>query len=406
MRILISHVNFPAQFRRLLVYWLEKGHDLKFVCRQTEWHAQIPENLDILSYSVDRCSSGPHIHPYVRRFERAIFEGQEVYRRCRTLLDSDWVPDVVITHLGFGNGFFLSDLFPCSRRIGLLEWFYNSSDSDVDFLKTSSVSENHKLQLRVWNSEVLLEMSSLDAIVTPTYWQRDQFPLLFRDKISVIHEGVDCNLLRSIAKSESSRSEFKSLGVELPEGAEVLTYVSRCFEEYRGFPQVMDIIAKLQSLRPNLHFLLVGTDGTAYGPPRSDGKPWSEWSKSNFDLDPHRVHWLGSLQEDDYHKVLSVSDVHLYLTIPFILSWSFLEAMASGCKIIASRTQPVTEVSEHNISALHVDFYDVDGFVDQVLKVLDNKNLSDSLSLGAMKAAQNYSLEQGCRLWDGLLTGS
>ena len=102
---------------------------------------------------------------------------------------------------------------------------------------------------------------------------------------------------------------------------------------------------------------------------------------------------------------LSVSDVHLYLTIPFILSWSFLEAMASGCKIIASRPT-VTEVSEHNISALHVDFYDVDGFVDQVLKVLDNKNLSDSLSLGAMKAAQNYSLEQGCRLWDGLLTGS
>ena len=132
----------------------------------------------------------------------------------------------------------------------------------------------------------------------------------------------------------------------------------------------------------------------------------SEWSKSNFDLDPHRVHWLGSLQENDYHKVLSASDVHLYLTIPFILSWSFLEAMASGCKIIASKTQPVAEVSEHNISALHVDFYDVDGFVNQVLRVLDDKKLSDSLSLGAMKAAQNYSLEQGCRLWDGLLTGS
>ena len=130
--------------------------------------------------------------------------------------------------------------------------------------------------------------------------------------------------------------------------------------------QAISAISELQKRLPNLHVLMVGSDGAAYGRPRSDGMGWSEWSKKHVYLDHSRIHWLGSLQESEYHKVLSISDVHLYLTVPFVLSWSLLEAMASGCTIVASSTAPVTEVLVHRDSALLVDFFDTSAIVTAV----------------------------------------
>ena len=121
---------------------------------------------------------------------------------------------------GFRKWFF-SLIFSCSRRIGLLEWFYNSSDSDVDFKNF----QYPKITSCSLGMPVLLKMSSLDAI-NSKYWQRDQSRCC--EIKFVIHEGVDCNRLKSIAKSETVKGKFQSLGIDLPEGAEVLTYVSRC----------------------------------------------------------------------------------------------------------------------------------------------------------------------------------
>ena len=81
----------------------------------------------------------------------------------------------------------------------------------------------------------------------------------------------------------------------------------------------------------NLHVLIVGSDVVAYGGSRSDGRSWGAWAKEEIALDPKRTHWLGALQTEEYHDVLAISDVHLYLTVPFVLSWSLLEAMAAGC---------------------------------------------------------------------------
>ena len=162
-----------------------------------------------------------------------------------------------------------------------------------------------------------------DTIITPTEWQKSQFPALIRDKITVLHEGIDTDNLFALKSNNSVHFPLLPGDNDI----EVLTYVSRCFEEYRGFPQAIQTISKLQQLRPNLHVLIVGQDGQAYGNARSDGQPWSQWAKANLSLDPARTHWLGALQEHEYHNVLAISDVHLYLTVPFVLSWSLLEAM-------------------------------------------------------------------------------
>jgi glycosyltransferase involved in cell wall biosynthesis len=216
----------------------------------------------------------------------------------------------------------------------------------------------------------------------------------------VIHEGVDTALLGSLRSANLPRPACLPDHPDL----EVLTYVSRCFEEYRGFPQAIEAIARLQQHRPNLHVLLVGHDGTAYGQGRSDGRGWAEWARDTLPLDPARTHWLGSLQEEAYHQVLACSTVHLYLTVPFVLSWSLLEAMAAGCAIVASATPPVQEVLEHERSALLADFFDVEAMVAAVLKLLDEPPLRQRLAVSARQRSQAYGCDMGLSSWAALLS--
>ena len=155
MRILISHTNFPSQFRRLIPFWISQGHDVCFLARNREWHSYSYDQLRLLSYQRSRDSSNPYIHPYLRRFESSILEGQAAFRRCLELKSEGWIPDIIISHVGFGNGIFLKDLFPHCYRIGLVEWFYNPHGSDADFLSFGKVSTDHLLNLRTWNAETL-----------------------------------------------------------------------------------------------------------------------------------------------------------------------------------------------------------------------------------------------------------
>ena len=301
---------------------------------------QIHSRLEVITYRYSsRSGGGEALHPYLRRFESSVLEGQAVFRVCQQLRAEGWIPDWILNHVGFGNGLYLSDAFPEAKRIGLFEWFYKSIGADVDFLSQGPVDADRALRLRTWNAQTLLELADCDIGVVPTNWQKQQFPehLIFR--LQVIHEGVDVNLLK-VAQNQSSKHE----ALPKDQDIEVLTYVSRGFEEYRGFPQAMQALALLQKSAPISMHLIVGADVVAYGSGRKDGRSWGDWAKNELSLDPTRTHWLGSLQTEDYHRVLASSDVHLYLTVPFVLSWSLLEAMAAGCSIVASDTPPVREV--------------------------------------------------------------
>ena len=317
MRVLISHTNFPAQFRRLAPALVDRGHEVVFICKNKEWHAPEPvAGLRVISYDIHRSSGGEALHPYLRRFEASILEGQAVFRACQQLRQEGWAPDWILNHVGFGNGLYLSDAFPEAKRIGLFEWFYRSVGADVDFLKQGPVESDRALRLRTWNAQTLLELADCDLGVVPTQWQRQQFPSHLASKLQVIHEGIDVEALGALDRGLDQRPEVLSRDPEI----EVVTYVSRGFEEYRGFPQAMQALSLLQQRRPKLHVLIVGADVVAYGAGRSDGRSWGDWARQDLELDPDRTHWLGSLQTDAYQRVLSCSDVHLYLTVPFVLS--------------------------------------------------------------------------------------
>ncbi|NDC15642.1 MAG: glycosyltransferase [Synechococcaceae bacterium WB9_2_170] len=391
MRILISHTNFPAQFRRLAPALVDLGHEVVFLARNTEWHAPKPaDGLRLISYQPHRQGGGEALHPYLRRFENCVLEGQAAYRAAHQLAQEGWRPHCILNHVGFGNGLYLSDLFPEARRIGLFEWYYNARNSDVDFLRRGAVEPDRAMRLRTWNAQVLLELAHCDVGVVPTQWQRQQFPDHLSGRLKVVHEGIDVDALAGLRSAGLPRPAC----LPADPGIEVLTYVSRGFEEYRGFPQAMQAIALLQARRPKLHVLMVGSDVVAYGAPRPDGRSWRQWAQAELALDPLRTHWLGALQTEAYHQVLACSQAHLYLTVPFVLSWSLLEAMAAGCPIVASATAPVQEVLRDGSSALLVDFFDPEAQASALSRLAGE----------AQRQAQRYGQGQGLQAWQSLIT--
>lgn len=403
MRILFSHTNYPAQFRRLAPALAKQGHEVVFVSRNREWHAPEPSSgLRLLTYEPHRQGGAEALHPYLRRFESCVLQGQAVYRICQQLREQGWIPDWIINHVGFGNGLFLSDAFPEARRIGLFEWYYRSVGADVDFLRQGPVEPDRALRLRTWNAQTLLELADCDVGVVPTQWQRQQFPDHLSTRLRVIHEGIDNQALAALPRGQAHRPACLPRDTPI----EVLTYVSRGFEEYRGFPQAMQAIALLQQRRPKLHVLIVGADVVAYGAGRADGRSWGTWAQQDLALDPARTHWLGPLQQDAYHQVLACSDVHLYLTVPFVLSWSLLEAMAAGCCIVASATPPVQEVLQHGSSAELVDFFSPQAQAGAVEALLQAPQRRQQLAAAAQAASRAYGAERGQQAWTDLLCGN
>ena len=401
MRILISHTNYPAQFRRLAPLLVSQGHDVVFIAKNKEWHAPSPvPGLSSITYKTHRAGGGDALHPYLRRFDSSVLEGQAVFRVCQQLRSEGWIPHWILNHVGFGNGLYLSDAFPEARRIGLFEWFYRSVGADVDYLRQQPVDSDRALRLRTWNAQMLIELADCDIGVVPTHWQKQQFPEHLSSRLRVIHEGVDVKLLNTL----KSNGGPKHKALPQDQKIEVLTYVSRGFEEYRGFPQAMQALALLQQRRPNLHALIVGADVVAYGSSRSDGRSWGEWAKNDLSLDQTRTHWLGSLQTDEYHEVLVSSDVHLYLTVPFVLSWSLLEAMAAGCSIVASDTPPVREVVTHEENGLLVDFFSPEQQAQAIESLLDSREKSQLLSKAAIETAESYGCDVGLRAWTALMS--
>ena len=346
----------------------QRGHEVVFLAKSKEWHAPHPDGFRLIVTETHRSGGGEFLHPYLRRFDQAVLEGQGVFRACQQLRAEGWEPDLMITHVGFGNGLYLRDAFPKARKIGFFEWYYNSSNSDVDFLRPGDVERDQALRLRTWNAQTLMELADCAVGVVPTHFQFQQFPDHMTSKLVVAHEGVDVDAL---SKLRHKRPQRPSCLPEVPD-LEVLTFVSRGFEEYRGFPQAMQAIAILQSRRPHLHVLIVGSDLVAYGSGRSDKRSWGEWARSDLPLDAERTHWMGPLQTADYHAVLAWSDVHLYLTVPFVLSWSLIEAMAARCCIVGSATPPVMEVLQDGHSARLVDFFDVSAQARAIEELLDD----------------------------------
>ena len=362
MNILFIHRNFPAQFK-YLASGLAKDNNVFFVTNNIE--TKPFANIKKVVYKLKR-KVPQDCHRYLRFYEESIIHGQSAAEAMITLQNSGFVPDVIFGH-SWGPSMFVKDIFPDVPYIAYLEWYYNPVNSDVDFGgKTLDIDARANLACK--NSHILQDLINCDYGFSPTYWQRDQFPKVFHDKIKVLHDGVNTDIC---VPDENVEFKISNTDIVLTRKDEVLTYATRGMEEYRGFPEFMKAASVLMKQRPNLHVIVGGEDRVCYGRHLKNDS-WKAKMLRELEFDDKRLHFAGSLMYKDYLKLLQVSKAHVYLTYPFVLSWSLLEAMSVKCCIIASDTQPVREIIKDGYNGILTDFYDIDAMVQKINNVLDN----------------------------------
>lgn len=299
-----------------------------------------------------------------------------------------FVPDVVCGHSGWGPTLFVKEAFPDVPLLCYFEWFYHAKGSDADFDPAEPLTVDDMARIRVKNSPILLDLYTCDWGLSPTFWQRSQFPPELQSKLSVLHDGVDTDYFKPDPRAKLVLPNIDLSGVE-----ELVTYVSRGMEPYRGFPEFIEAIAYVQERRPNCHVAIVGSERVCYGKALPNGISYKEYMLKKIPLDLSRVHFLGSLPYGLYLKVIQASDVHVYLTRPFVLSWSMIESLSTGCLVIGSDTQPVREVIQDGENGLLVDFFSPKQIADRIDEVLDSPTRMAELRAQARKTVlERYAL--------------
>lgn len=295
-------------------------------------------------------------------------------------------PDIVYAHPGWGESLYIKDVYPDVPLLNYFEFYYHVFGADTYFDPQEPINVDDLLRIRTKNAINLLSLESCDWGISPTDWQWRQHPPQFRNKISVIHDGIDT----TVAKPDPTARLTLASGVTLGPSDEVVTYVARNLEPYRGFPSFMRAAAKISARRPNCHILIVGGDGVSYGRRPQAGTTYRQMMLAEVDIDPTRVHFLGKLPYGQYLKVLQVSSAHVYLTVPFVVSWSMLEAMSVGCPVIGSNTPPVVEVIEDGKNGLLADFFSPEEIAERVDEALDHEDRMAALR----ERARNTVLER------------
>ncbi len=380
-RVLLVHDRFPGQFGHLAA---DLAADPAVEARFVAGH--VDGAVAGLEPDLYRPARGVHesTHPYLRPLERAVLNGQAAYRRLIELRAAGFEPEAIHFHSGFGPGLFLRDLFPAARLVGHFEWYYHGSDGDAAFLADGPLDDDAKCRLRTRNADILLELIAADAAVTPTRFQREQFPAALRDRLTVLHDGVDTGFFSPGAVASP---RLAALGLDGP--GPVVTYATRGMEPYRGFPQFMAAADILLRENPDLRIVVAGSDQVAYSarPRAEDGSYLEQALAAHPELDHRRLILTGKLRLADYRDLLRRSTVHVYLTVPFVLSWSLIEAMATGCAIVASDTAPVREAVRHAEQAMLVEFFDPPALASAVRSLLEDDGRRASLGLAAQRQA-------------------
>jgi glycosyltransferase involved in cell wall biosynthesis len=353
MNYLFIHQNFPAQYRHIVRHLADQpGHEIYFITQPNQ-NAMV--GVQKVTYPKDQ--RGPvNCHAYAVEIERAIHTGATVAEVCRGLRDRGFRPDLIVGHSGWGETLFVKEVFPDVPLLANFEFFYHAHGVDVDFDPEFASIFNEPARLLTRNAINLMAFQSADWGHSATQWQRSLHPPEMRSRISVLHEGVDTKLARP---NPRARFTLPESGRVLTRRDEVVTYVARNLEPYRGFHIFMRALPQLLRRRKHAQVVIVGGDGVSYGTPPPPRSTFRELllQELGAKLDLERVHFLGLLEYRAYLSLLQVSSVHVYLTYPFVLSWSFIEAMACGCLIVGSATPPVLEVLRDGNNGLTVDFF-------------------------------------------------
>jgi glycosyltransferase involved in cell wall biosynthesis len=396
MNILFVHNNFPGQFGSWAQHLAKAcGHRVLAIGSNTV--QEIP-GIELHRYELARGTSRT-VHPFAIRYEADCIRAEAAAQVASKLALAGFRPDVVVAHIGWGESLFLREVWPDTKIIAYCEFYYQSQGYDVNFDPEFEIPTlEASMRVRAKNAGSAVALADADMGLSPTEWQRSSFPDLLRSRIEVIHDGIDTSEARP---RPDASVELPGTGRILRPGDEVVTYVNRHLEPMRGIHIFLRSLPEILTARPKAEILIIGSEsGQAYGGPSQDGKTAKERFLAEVAgrIDASRVHWLGRVPKPFYLNALAVSRVHVYLTYPFVLSWSLLEAMSVGCLVVASATPPVHEVIEHGKNGLLVDFFDHRELARSVIDVLERPRQDFASISGAARASviRDYDRQTVC----------
>jgi glycosyltransferase involved in cell wall biosynthesis len=408
MIYLFVHQNFPGQYRHIVRYLADQpGNTVYFITQENQnWMHGVTK----LVYSPS-IPSNINCHNYVLEYDIAVRTGLSVAQVCLTLRQQGIVPDVIAGHSGWGETLYIKDVFPESPLLSYFEFFYHAANVDVGFDPEFSSLSNDASRIRAKNVTNLAAFDATDWGNTPTRWQKSLYPPEMRNRITTIHEGVDIKVVQPCRTAWLQLARDNRI---LTRADEVVTYVARNLEPYRGFHVFMRAAREILRRRPTTHIVVVGGDKVSYGaPPPTGAQNYRTMMIEELgpSLQAERIHFLSQVTYEVYLNLLQISSVHVYLTYPFVLSWSFIEAMACGCAIIGSDTPPVLEVMKDGENGLIVDFFSPEGIADRVDAILDDPDRADVLRRAARETAvsqfdlKGRQLPKWIKLFDDLTNG-
>jgi glycosyltransferase involved in cell wall biosynthesis len=358
MKVLFLHQNFPGQFLHLAPALRARGHEVLAMTAETN---NRPSPVKVVRY---RTPKAPEVAGIAATYAAMAERGATVARACAQMTaQTGFVPDVIFGHCGWGETLFLREVWPRARILGYAEFMYAPTGRDTDFdpeFRRDDLMARVAVQAR--STHLVLSARDADACLSPTEWQASTFPPDLRAKISVIHDGIDTDKVRP---NPDAVFDVPGGGPRLTAGDEVLSFVSRQLEPYRGYHRFMRALPEVLAARPRAQVVIVGGDGQSYGPRPGGDRSWKQvfLDEVSGRLDMKRVHFVGQVPYAQYLALMQVTRVHAYLSYPFVLSWSMLEAMSAGALVIGSDTPPVAEAIRDGVNGRLVDFFDTEGWV-------------------------------------------
>lgn len=370
--ILFIHQAFPGQFGSLARSLAEDGHRV-FALAMNPQKGDACAN--VIRYPPIRKQLDDTAPYMLREFDAKLIRAESIYMAMKAMKDQGFNPDVVYAHPGWGEGLFVKNVWPNARFVVYAEWFYNLRGQELNFdPDMPPLSEEGELRLSLKNTPFLHALSECDAAISPTQWQKSRFPDWAQEKITVLHDGLP---LRELAKVRPRALGIPSQNLRLRHGMPIVTYAARHLEPVRGFHYFMRSLPAILDGNPEAHVIIMGQDAgiknIGYGRENPAGTSWRKSLEKELGdkVDWKRVHFLGMLDRELFLAMLKLSACHIYLTTPFILSWSFLETAALGLPIVASDTAPVREFGGLDSLEL-VEFNDVEAIAEKTLNRLEN----------------------------------
>ncbi len=386
VKFLFVHQNFPGQYLHLLRHLAASGrHELLFLCDDNQNFIQ---GVRKIVYRLRR-KPGAATHRNSREFETAMIRAEAVAEAASQLRHLGFRPDIIIGHHGWGEMLELCDIWPGVPMLGYFEFFYHTDGLDVGFDPEFPVTPPMLSNIRAKNGVNLLALSLPGHGQTPTRFQHMTYPDWARPRISLVPEGADLALCHP--DPTVARQVFRIKDVEISPRTRLVTYVARDLEPYRGFHVMMRALPHILAARRDIEVILVGGDGVSYGAKLAEGS-WRDHfireQKGRYDA--ARVHFVGRVDYADYRQLLRRSDAHVYLTYPFVASWSLREALASGCAVIGSDTEPVREFIHDGENGLLVPFLEPERIAARVLELLEDRPLARRLREAARRYAEQH----------------